>query len=261
MAHAQRHGTQAIERAVLVLRELAARGSIGWRLSDLAASCGLDRTTTHRVLACLVRKRMAGQRASDRRYIPGPLLFELGLSLPAMSAFQSACSLPLTRAARRTRAVSLLCLRSGAELVCAARAGEIEIKALTIDVGTRRPLLFSVGGVAILTGLPKAEARAIVADNVRQMARFGNARIRTLQRVLRLAENRGYASSQNEIVPGVSAFGVPIYDAQGVAFASISVVGPSSTFSPARTHDVVATLEREADAISREAERRLGGAD
>ncbi|MCC6535297.1 MAG: helix-turn-helix domain-containing protein [Burkholderiales bacterium] len=244
-----------------MLRELAVRGSIGWRLSDLATSCGLDRSTTHRLLACLVRNRMAGQRASDRRYVPGPLLFELGLSLPAMAAFQSACATPLARVARRLNAVSLLCLRSGAEFVCAARSGALEIKALTIDVGTRRPLLYSVGGVAILLGLPKAEARSIVAGNLQQLARFGDTRIRILQRVLRLAESRGYASSQNEIVPGVSAFGVPIIDTQGSALGSISVVAPSSAFAPARTNEVVAILMREGDAIAREAARWLAAAD
>src|SRR5262245_13123283 len=141
MAKTTRAGTQTIERSVLILKELAARGTIGWRLSDLAKSCELDRGTTHRMLACLVRERLARQRASDRRYVPGPLLFELGLALPALSAFQSACAGPLARAAKRLGGVSLLCLRSGAEFVCAGRAGDLQLKALTIDVGTRRPLI------------------------------------------------------------------------------------------------------------------------
>ena len=35
---AEHTGTQSIERALRILRELAARGEFGWRLSDLAAS-------------------------------------------------------------------------------------------------------------------------------------------------------------------------------------------------------------------------------
>jgi DNA-binding IclR family transcriptional regulator len=261
MKQISRHGTQTIERTVTILKELGARGGMGWRLSDLAKSCELDRGTTHRILACLVRERLARQRGSDRRYVPGPLLFELGLSLSALASFQSACGAPLARAARRLNGVSLLCLRSGTEFVCAGRAGSLEIKALTIDVGTRRPLIVSVGGVAILIALPKEEARAIVTENLRQLARFGAARIRSLQRTIRESESRGYGVSQSEIVPGVSAFGVPILDAHERPFASISIVGPSENFPSPRIPEVITTVQREARSISREAVRILGSGD
>src|SRR5688572_17203912 len=134
MRKTQHRGTQSIERTVAILRELAARGAFGWRLSDLASTCELDRGTTHRILACLVRERLVRQRNTDRRYVPGPLLFELGLSLPALSEFQSACSPALTRLAKRLGSVALLYLRSGSEFVCAGRYGTLQMKALTIDV-------------------------------------------------------------------------------------------------------------------------------
>lgn len=119
----QRSGTQSIERAVQLLKELAARGEFGRRLFDLATHCELDRGTTHRILACLVRERLVQQHPTSRRYVPGPLLFELGLSLPAYATFQAACSVPLHRVAKRLGGASLLYLRSGSEFVCAARAG------------------------------------------------------------------------------------------------------------------------------------------
>jgi DNA-binding IclR family transcriptional regulator len=253
----ERHGTQTIERAVLVLKELAARGSIGWRLSDLASTCQLDRATTHRIVACFIRERLARQRGSDRRYVPGPLVFELGLSLPQLSAFQAACAAPLARAARRLGGVSLLYFRSGSDFVCAARGGTIDLKALTVEVGTRRPLIVSAGGLAILVALPKGEARAVIADNLKRVGRFGETRIRSLKRVIRESQSRGYGVSEGEIVPGVSAFGVPIRNSQGEPFASISVVGGVESFPSSRIPEVVDTLEKEARAIAREAGRLL----
>src|SRR5919106_3409986 len=74
-------GTQTVGRAVSLLREVAARGSFGWRLTDLAAHCGLDKATAYRMLKCLEEERLVKRRASDRHYLPGPLLFELGLTL------------------------------------------------------------------------------------------------------------------------------------------------------------------------------------
>jgi len=261
MTTPRRYGTQVIERTVLVLRELAARGSFGWQLADLATTCNLDRGTTHRILACLIRERLARQRAIDRHYVPGPLLFELGLSLPAMSAFQAASATPLARVARRLGGVALLHLRSGNDFVCAARVGTVTIKALTIDVGTRRPLIVSAGGLAILAAMAKDEARAAIDDNLKRVARFGAGRLRALRRVIRQSLGCGYGVSQGEIVPGISAFGVAIRDTEGRAFASISIVGNSSDFPPSRTSEVIPTLEREALIIGREAARLLGGAE
>jgi len=43
-----RSGTQSLERGALLLKELAARGTLGWRLSDLAKRCELDKGTAHR---------------------------------------------------------------------------------------------------------------------------------------------------------------------------------------------------------------------
>src|SRR4051812_33671562 len=100
---AMRRGTQSLERAVLIMKKLAERGGLGWRLLDLAQHCGIERTTTHRILTALVRQRLAEQRPGDRRYVPGPLLFELGLSVPAYSGFQAACAAPLSRLVRRLR--------------------------------------------------------------------------------------------------------------------------------------------------------------
>ena len=79
---APRSGTQSIERAALLLRELATRGTAGWSLRDLALHCELDRATVHRMLKCMVRERLVQQRAADQRYLLGPLAFELGASLP-----------------------------------------------------------------------------------------------------------------------------------------------------------------------------------
>src|SRR5258706_819516 len=168
-----RSGPQSLERGVRVLRELAARGTVGWRLSDLAERCGLDKGTAHRIVSCYVRERFARQREGDRRYVPGTLLFELSLALPPYYAFQAAAAAPLARAAKRLGGHAFLCLRSGADFVCAANAGVPGIKGLAHEVGLRRPLVVSAGGVAILVALPPAQAKALVAGNMKRVQAAG----------------------------------------------------------------------------------------
>ncbi|HWI39303.1 MAG TPA: helix-turn-helix domain-containing protein [Burkholderiales bacterium] len=233
----RRHGTQSLERAVLVLRKLAERGALGWRLLDLAEHCDIERTTVHRILSSLVRQRLAEQRPADRRYVPGPLLFELSLSMPSHAAFQAACAAPLARVVKRLGGVGYVSLRSGAEFVCTARAG-VPMKALTIRVGSRRPLMTAVGGIAILIALPNDERRRLVAENRRELARFPAARRRDLESTLRRSQSRGYAISQGEIVPGIGACGVPIG-----SFAAVTLVKALEDMPPSRVPDVVAALK------------------
>jgi len=248
-----RSGTQSLERGAVLLKELAARGALGWRLSDLAKRCELDKGTAHRIMAFFVRERLARQRAGDRRYVPGPLLFELSLALPGHAAFRAACAPHLARAASRLGGFSFLCLRSGADFVCAANAGDASIKALSHEVGLRRPLVVSAGGVAILLALPADEARAVIAENMRRVQKSGEVRAKAVERMIRRSESHGYGIHLSDIVPRVNTYGMAIRDARGAAFASISIAGASEDFPQSRASELLAVLEEGARGIAREA--------
>lgn len=237
----------------MLLRELAARGAMGWRLSDLAKRCELDKGTAHRIMAFLVRERLARQRTGDRRYVPGPLLFELSLALPGHDAFRAACAPYLSRLAGRLGGFSFLCLRSGNDFVCAANAGDSTIKALAHEVGLRRPLVASAGGVAIVVAMAQEEAKAVVAENMKRVRKSGEVRAKAVERMLRRSETAGYGIHLGDIVPQVNTFGVAIRDARGAPFASVSIAGASGDFPASRADELVAALEQPAAGIAREA--------
>jgi DNA-binding IclR family transcriptional regulator len=244
-------GTQSIERAVALLKELSARGTFGWRLSDLAAHCNLDKGTAHRILNCLQRERLVQQRERDRHYLPGPLLFELSLTLPPLAEFQAACQAPLSRVARRTGGVAFLYLRSGADFVCAARIGATSIKGLSIQVGTRRPLVSSAGGVAILVALPDEESRSIISENMKRIARFGELRTKSIEKMIRRSQSHGFGVNLGDVVPGINSFGVAVKDSKGAPFASVTVSGASADFPASGIQKVVAVLEEEGSQIAK----------
>lgn len=265
MAGSQRTGTQSIERAILLLREIATHGKFGWGLWEIAERCGLDRGTTHRILACLVRERLLLQRRSNRHYVPGPLIFELGLADASHAEFQVACRVAVARVAKRFGATSVLYLRSGIDWVCSARAGPAVYGGTILKVGSRRPLMSSVGGAAILMALPPQEARAIVTKNKLQLRRQmrqqkrrkGGTSIRLFENMLRRSETLGYAFNQGEVSKGVHSWGVPIRNAEGVVFSSLTVAGRAADFPASRGRDLVEGLREEVTRIEREARRVL----
>lgn len=244
-------GTQTIVRAASLLREVAGRGSFGWRLSDLAAHCGLDKATAHRMLKCLEEERLVKRRASDRHYLPGPLLFELGLTLAPLAEFQAASQAPLARLAKRTGGVAFLYLRSNYDFVCAGRVGKTEIKGLSIHLGTRRPLVTSAGGVAILTALGESEAQKIVADNMKRIARFGELRARSIERMLRLSREHEFGVNLGDVVPGIHAFFVALKDSTGQPVASIGVSAADHAFPRAEIPRLRGILDEEAELLAK----------
>jgi DNA-binding IclR family transcriptional regulator len=248
-----RSGTQTLERGARLLRELAARGTVGWRLSDLARRCELDKGTAHRLLACFVRERLVRRRRGDRRYVPGPLLFELSLALPAYAAFQAAAARQLAATADLLDAYAFLCLRSGSDFVCAANTGGASAKALEHDVGLRRPLVVSAGGMAILVALPADEAAQVVAENLRRVKAAGEVRVKAIERMLRRSQAHGCGVHLSDIVPGVNTFAVAIRDAAGMPFASLSVAGRADELPLARLPGIVPTLEQAARDIAAQA--------
>jgi DNA-binding IclR family transcriptional regulator len=254
---ARRSGTQTVERAALLLRELAAHGSFGWRASDLAAHCGLDRATTQRILACLARERLVQQREKDRRYLPGPLLFELGLSVPGLGAFQAICQAPVARAAARTGGVASLYLRSGDEFVCAVRSGTTGIRALSSEIGTRRPLVMSVGGVAILVALPEREVRAALQQGLAKLAHQRDDRAKSIERMVLASQERGYGFNAGFVVPGVNAFGVAVRNRYGTPVASLAVAGSTDELALKNADAIVDALRAEARVIEAEGARLL----
>lgn len=241
----ERSGTQTIERAAALLREISTRGNFGWQMSDLAARCHLEKSTAHRMLACLVRERLVQQRPGDRHYLPGPMLFELGLSLPALSDLQFAAQRRLTTLSRQIGSTVFMLLRSGDDFVCATRVGPTELKSLTIYRGARRPLITSVGGVAILLNLPTSEARAIIRRNFDTLGESGasKARIQALRTLLKRTHMEQFAVNEGYLVPGMHAFGLALNDVQGNPFASISIAGSASALPMKRRSEIRQLLE------------------
>lgn len=246
-----RSGTQSLERAICLLRELASRNRAGWRLGELAARCGIDKGSAHRLLACLIRERLVEQRPGDRRYQLGPLLWELALSAPAHAAPPQACRERLASVARRYGGLTFLMVRSGNEYVCAMRAGQAELRAVSVEAGTRRPLITSAGGVSILLALPESEAESIRANNIRQeISRCGEVRLRALEQMYRRSEAFGYGVNLGDVVPGIHAVGVPVFSRPGKPVASLCLMTWSGSLPEARVDEACEALMAEAPAAA-----------
>ncbi len=251
-----RTGTQSLGRGVKLMRVIATRPEFGWRLSDLAAACKQDKATVHRMLTCLVDERLVEQRASDRHYLPGPLMYELGLALPDRAQFHRQAEAVMQPFARRMAGVALLLLRSGNEYVCSVRTGSLSLSGLMVHPGSRRPLFTSVGGVAILQTLPLEEMRAVLLDNVEQeIARRGTGRLEALQKMRERSDRHGFGVNLGDVVPGLHAFAVPVKGSSGDVFAALCLMGTAELYGESQLENVRKELQVTADVLAASAHK------
>jgi DNA-binding IclR family transcriptional regulator len=250
-------GAQSIHRAIVLLRAIASRGRAGSRLLDLAKHAKLKAPTAHRILRCLVAENIVAQDPETHRYRLGHLVFELGLAAAPQFNLREIVEPSLRRVAEKTGDTAFLTARSGFDTVCLDRQeGAFPIKALTLDVGTRRPLGVGAGGMALLIPLADAEIERIVAANGTRLKDYGKLNVPIVVNMIARGKQLGYALNDRQETPGVISIGVPVANRYGPPYAAISVGAISSRMSGERQKEIAAIVKSEVRSL----EKRLAEA-
>jgi DNA-binding IclR family transcriptional regulator len=245
-ATAKPSGTQTIQRASLLVRLIASRSRTGMRLADVVQHAKLERPTAHRILKCLVEEGFLMQAADSHLYFLGPLIFELGLASSPQFNLSDICRPSLQRIADETGDTVFLSVRSGYDSVCIDRKeGAFPIKALTLDIGARRPLGVGSGGLALLLPLADDAVDEIVRANARRLGAFHKLTVPLLLKTLKRSQQLGYALNDSHITAGATTLGLPIVNRYGHPFAALSMAAISSRMSAPRQAELVALLRAE----------------
>ncbi len=248
-------GTQSVQRAVHILREIATRGPGGMRAADLSQRIGLERPTVYRILKGLLAQRMLHQDPSTKCFVLGSLVYELGLAAEAPAEFRGPCHAAVVDLARESGDCVYLIVRSGIESVCVDRAvGAFPVKTLLLDVGTRRPLGVGAGGIALLLTYGDHEVERVLAVNAKSYASYGHFSVERLRATLARSRRAGYAVNHDGVVDGVSGIGLAIQPRSNApAVAAISISGITARIAGRRGQELIGMLR----ARVRDAEREL----
>ncbi len=249
------HGTQAVERAINLLRMVASRGRVGWGLTELANASGLKKATAHRILGRLERERLVHRLESSDRYFLGPLLGELAMSVPGLQDFVREVQGVVAEFAREVALVTLLTLRSGDHFVVVARVKTPRMRGELHAEGARHPLITTAGGVAILNTLDPATQERIVAANRAELLGLGRSRIDEHLARWERSRRLGYSINQGDVAQGVNAVAVPVFNRSGQAFASLTHAGPTSVLSATRCRELVPAMRHRGVKIAQIAAR------
>ncbi len=255
----RRSGTQSISRAASLLRAIASRNSAGFRLSELIGATGLERPTARRILQGLMREHLVRQDAVTHRYFLGPALFELGLAASPDVDPRGLCIPSIERIAARTGDTAFLTIRSAFDSVCIdRREGTYPVRALTVEIGARRPLGSTAGGLALLMGLPDHEVQAVLKANALRLPRYGKLNAALLRKMIARSRSLGYALNSNDIIDGVSGVAVALPHIPKLPAMALSVAAISSRLDQRRQLEVVSVMREEIEAILGRAQAKAG---
>jgi DNA-binding IclR family transcriptional regulator len=247
-------GLQTVDRAVAVLHLLGGNGPRGLRLVDVQGRLALSKPTAHRLLASLASHGFVEQDPATRRYRLGERLAVLAWSVPQRRPDLGRIGAAAThRLAQRSGDTVFLMACDGVESVCVGReSGSFPIKALTIDIGTRRPIGVGAGGIAMLASMTPDDAKRAVQTVAPALVAFPLTSSDVILRSAEQARRNGYAVSDGQVATGVRAIAVALRDGRGAPVGSLGIASIRTRMMPDRIRELVPLLNEERVLIERQ---------
>ncbi|MEO7242240.1 MAG: IclR family transcriptional regulator [Variovorax sp.] len=243
------NGAQSASKALALLKVVGSHHPQGVRLTDLIAQSGQDRSTTHRLLACLLEEGFLDRPAPSKLYRLGIEAMQLGLVSAGMTPVVERFRPTLQRIARETGDTVFLVVRSGDHALCLHRQeGPYPIKAFVVEPGMRRLLGVSSVGMSILASLPEGEVAATYTRHAAEYGRLGIT-LDKLQRMVRDTRKTGFAEMPDFRSDETNGVGCGFRLSRS-SYAGISVAAINSRMPAARRRELGMQLKREVGAFA-----------
>jgi len=241
----------AVDRAVRVLRALAVDDGEP-RLSDLSRRLRLSKSTLSGLLATLEHHGFVEREDATRAYRLGAAVLELGHSVLRRQDIRQIARPHLVRLRDALGETAVLHVPAGDEAIIVERAESNHDLKVVAPPGHRLPPFAGAVAKVFLASLPDDQLTAVLKTRV--LPAFTPHSITSPDRYmedLRRVRRRGYATDDEEYLPGVRAVSAPVRNARGRTPATVTVVGSAARLTRERVPDAVAAVTAAAEAISR----------
>ncbi len=224
---------QSVQRAFDLLERIAGQPD-GVRLSDLADSAGLNRSTAHNLLASLEELGYVTQDKKGAAYrLTGKLNGLLRLDAEAERALRARIRPVLTILSRASGESAFLALVTGGDYLCVDAVQSDKPLHLAVRPGERKPLIGEALGHALLA-VDADLARSVRAEDPDGWERHAGE--------IADAERRGYALDLDSQRAGISCVAVAV-----TPRAAVAIAGPTSRLPESRLVAIAQRMRQELD--------------
>jgi IclR family transcriptional regulator, acetate operon repressor len=237
-------GTQAIDRAAELLVRLI-ESDQAWSTVELADDARLPKSTASRLLRALERHELVQRDPRDGTLRPGSVLVQYARRGTANLDLVALARPTLERLAELSSETVNLAVPSGQGIETVAQVDSPYMLGTTNWVGRQLVLHASALGKVLLAAGTAPLARtleAVTAATITDRA--------ALDRDLARVRVRGYATSIEELEPGLLAVAAAVRERSGAVIAALAISGPSIRLEERSLDRLGTLLVEEADALS-----------
>lgn len=245
---------QSVQRAVQVLRELAAGGPrLG--VTELADRVGVAKPTVHALLRTLEGEGLVVQDAETGKYQLGPGLLMLGNAYLDTQELRARSLTWADALANQTGEAVWVTVLTGDHVFVVHHAFRPEGAVQILEVGASIPWSTCALGKAIVAFLPPDQRKALLAAELPALTGWSITDPQALAEQLDAVVRTGYALEDQESALGDAGIAAPVFDRSGGVAGAIGIVGPIERLfaDSARQEHAVAVRE-----VARHLSRELG---
>jgi DNA-binding IclR family transcriptional regulator len=223
-----------VDRVVLIL-SVFERSSEALTAGQVSVRSGIPRSSVHRILQQLVSARWL--KHYDDGYALGLRMFEIGSLVPHRSRMTCVARPVVHELAERTGQVVHLAVLDQQDVVyldkvASACGTSAFADTLPSRVGGRLPAHCTALGKVLLAYSPQATVNEYLAAGLRGRTAASLATPTALAAAIASIRGLGYATEQDEAVPGVACVAAPIRNfGEDSVVAALSVCGPRTAMS------------------------------
>lgn len=221
-----------MEKAFRVL-DAFGRGAASLGLSEIAAASGLDRSAAQRFTHTLERLGYLRKDPRTKHYELTVRTLDLGYRYIRSSTLVERALPYLLDLSRATEEAVSLTVLDGTEIVYVSRLLSRHMLNTNVQVGSRLPAYCTAPGLAMLSRLPRAEARRLLERTDRRAyTAHTTTSIPELLAKLDAAAERGFALAVQEIYPGDVSIAAAVLGPDGAPSAAVNVAVSLSRCPP-----------------------------
>jgi DNA-binding IclR family transcriptional regulator len=216
--------------------------------------CDMPRSTAYHLLNTMIAEGFVVHLPEEHRYGLGVAAFEVGSGYTRQAPLQRLARRPLAALVDETGHSAHLAVLHGRDVLYVVEERAPGRPPLVTDVGVRLPAHLTASGRAILAALPAAQVRALYPDRDAFVVRHGVGpqSLSTLRALLAETRQRGHATEDGEVTPGLRSVAAAVLDHNDHPVAGVALTFESG----AEVGDAPSAVRRVAAALT----RRLRGA-
>jgi DNA-binding IclR family transcriptional regulator len=223
----------------------------GASAAELSRRAELPFSTTYRLLGSLTRDGFVDYEPDGRRYHLGLRVFQLGQRVSNHHGFAGSALPILRRVTEKTGEATILSVRDGNHHLTVNKVDGPQTFRVTSDPGHLGALHTTSVGKALVAFAEDAERQRLVEElELEPLTEFSITDRDAFRADIEQVRRRGYAVMDEENELGMRAVAVPVFNAQGYAFASLATAVPVFRLSLEDLVALVPVLQEAASELS-----------